>query len=519
MSNESREPVDTTADEADDAVVARLRAADPAARADGPDLTALRAAVDARVRGDQGAGAATTAAPEPTAEPADELSRVRARRWASWPSRAAAVAAVALVVGGGGGYAIGAAGGDGSTSLPPITLGGPGRAEGAAAMDAAGGSPLAAAEDRAGIMPYESGRTVFTSSGLSTEGGTGQAYALDPRAAYSADTAAAAAAVLGVSGEPREVDWGWVVGPDDGTAPTLTLGKDGMIGLQYWDPAKDPWGCVATGSASAEGQARVDEAQPAAPEGAGEQGVEGAEPGAANGPDASVGSDASTEPGTTAEPDAATSDMAILPEPVDCEERDLGPAPKGDAAVAVLRDAMASLGVDVGDYEFRAEDYDDEAYTYVTADHVVGGQRTGLQWGGSLTGAGLQSLHGFTAPLVELGEYAVVSPAEAVERLSDPRFTSGWGGPIAWVDGKDPYTRLEVQGTTASPELPAPVEPGSRIAWRVDEVTIVEARLGVAFHTAADGAALLVPTYELIGEDGAIWSVIAVTDDHLDFEG
>src|SRR5690606_8692608 len=110
-----------------------------------------------------------------------------------------------------------------------------------------------------------------------------------------------------------------------------------------------------------------------------------------------------------------------------CTERDLGAAPQGDAATGALADVLRAMGLDPAGFELRAEDSGGEdSWSYATAYQVVGGQRTGLQWGASFTGGGLQSLHGFLAPVVELGEYDVVSPAEAVERLGDPRFGSGW---------------------------------------------------------------------------------------------
>src|SRR5665648_560811 len=92
---DDRTPQDVAAE---DAAVARLRAADPGAGVV-PDTVALRSAVDER-----------RAAPDVRSDVPDELAARRARRWTGWPAKIAGVAAAALVVGGGGGYAIGAAG-------------------------------------------------------------------------------------------------------------------------------------------------------------------------------------------------------------------------------------------------------------------------------------------------------------------------------------------------------------------------------------------------------------------------
>jgi len=76
--------------------------------------------------------------------------------------------------------------------------------------------------------------------------------------------------------------------------------------------------------------------------------------------------------------------------------------------------------------------------------------------------------------------------------------------------------------SVVSPEMTEPTVPatpgaGSPLAWPVQEVTLVSARLGVALTTLPTGASVLVPTYELADADGTTWSVIAVVDDQLDF--
>lgn len=443
---------------ADDEAIARLRAADPAADAE-PDATTLRGTVDARI-GAQAPGV-------------DELAARRSRRWTSWPARLAGVAAATLVVGMGGGYALGSAGGgDTIAAQPPITLNAPapagaggaesGMTDGATAEDARGGGMADS------IWPGYYGRTVFTASGLSEEGGVAQAWAFDPSTVYSAETVAALAAALGVSGSPVQDDWAWSVGPNDGSGPYLQLSADGMANVNYYDPTKDVWRCDT--SILPEPELMEEQADP------------------------SAGSD------------VAPSDP--------CRQQDLGAAPKDDAAIAVLRDVLAAIGVDAAEVEFAAEDYGDAAWTYVMAYQVVDGQQTGMAWSASLTGAGLQSLNGFLAPLVTLGEYGVVSPAEAVRRLSDPRFGSTGGGyyPMGPEDGGG-----VLRDTPVVPSVPEPVTPGAEIRWPVSQVTITQARLGLAMHHQPGGAVLLVPSYELTSSDGGIWSVIAVADSQLDF--
>jgi hypothetical protein len=157
---------------------------------------------------------------------------------------------------------------------------------------------------------------------------------------------------------------------------------------------------------------------------------------------------------------------------------------------------------------------------------VVDGQRTGGAWSFSIVATGLQSLYGSLAPTVALGDYDVVSPTDAVARLTDPRFGPSYGGmmPMAargddLAQGDDAQSSAEIApGPSDEPTVPATPDAGSPLAWPVQHVTIVSARLGLASTTLPTGAAVLVPTYELSDADGAVWTVIAVADDDLDFD-
>ena len=129
----------------------------------------------------------------------------------------------------------------------------------------------------------------------------------------------------------------------------------------------------------------------------------------------------------------------------------------------------------------------------------------------------MQSLYAPLAPLVELGSYDVVSPTEAVARLGDPRFGASGGGGVMPLAAEGMRADDSVSSVPTEPTVPATPTAGSPLAWPVQEVTLVSARLGVALTTLPTGASVLVPTYELADADGATWSVIAVVDDQLDF--
>lgn len=497
---------------AEDAAVARVRAADPAAGAT-PDLPRLQArladatgvplgaaATGAAGAAADGAGAPTTAA----AAVPDELASARERRRPSarW-LQVAAVAAGAVLVGGGG-YAVGAAGAD-EPAAPPIALQG----QGADAMSAVGGAaPEVGAADaaRSMIAPGFGGRTTFSGEGLPTAAGEARAWAFDATSAATAATARRVAEALGVAGEPRG-EWGqWVVGANDGTGASVTVGGDGMASLWFYDRARDPSVC---GSGA-----------PEELDGAGSTGAEAGTPEPADDP--------SVEPDVSILP--APGGVPADPAPADPSVCDPASTPTGDAAVAAARDLVQRLGVDTAGYEFAVtDDTGVPGLVNVQAAQVVDGTQTGVLWSVGLAGNGVQSASGPLATLVELGTYDVVGAAEAVERLNDPRFGASFGGVV-------PLARAAAEGAVADdaraddavsvPAEPVPVPaeptvppvpaPGSPIAWPVQHVTLVDARLGVTLLGTADGASLLVPAWELTDADGQTWSVVAVAEDQLD---
>ncbi|MBO3100827.1 hypothetical protein [Cellulomonas fengjieae] len=454
---------------ADDTAFARLQAADPAAGAT-PDVPALYAAVTERTG-------------VPVAAPADELAARRSRRAPRWLQVAAAVAGVAVI--GGGGYAYGVNSAPTQAVLPAITLesAAGGRADTAPqAASMAGG-----AVDTKMMYPWWGGRTVFAASGLSGEGGSGGAWGFDAAGVYSEATAAAAAAALGVPGQPRLEYGTWSVGPNDGSAASVSLSADGLASLSYYDPTRDPWNCVRS-----------------APDRIEEPSTGGAD-----------------EPSTgTAEEGFAVPETGIVGGP-GCSTA--APAPTGDAAIDRAKEALSAVGVDPAGYELAAStDPGSPQVTNVSASQVLDGQLTGVTASVTVVADGVQSLYVPLAPLVELGSYDVVSPTDAVARLDDPRFgASGGGGVMPLAAGgmrtaDDAASSSEPQAAV-EPTVPATPQAGSPLAWPVQEVTLVSARLGVALTTLPTGASVLVPTYELADADGATWSVIAVVDDQLDF--
>lgn len=508
-------PVPDDASVPDEALY-RVRAADPAATSE-PDQTRLRAAV-----ADRAAAAAAAGGDLPVDGVVTELAAARAtrtgRRKGAWIQVAAAIVGLSVI--GGGSWALGRLGQ--APLAAPVSLGSGSTAGGAVAAVAprAGADSAVAGSAAAGVgtsklvAPWYGGRTVFTGSGLSTDGATATAWGFDPASVYSADTAAHLASVLGVSGAPTK-SWGaWVVGVQDGTGPTVQLQPDGLASFSYYDPTRDPWACVKSA--------------PDTPSGSVEPGAAGSATGST-----AVQPAPAAEPAIgVATPGPAPTIATPVPEQLNpsypCATTSAGPAPTGDAAIAQARDLMSALGVDAGGYRIEVQkDQGQPTATYVTASQVLDGQLTGVQWSFTLVADGVQSLYGSIAPVVDLGAYSLISPADAVKRLGDPRFDSGYGRvmPLATDSARGAASAGTSSGTassgvaTAAPEPTVPATPtaGESIPWPVQTVTLTASRLGLGMTTLETGAVLLLPSYELSNAEGSTWSVIAVTDDRLDF--
>jgi len=365
------------------------------------------------------------------------------------------------------------------------------------------------------IMPVGFGRIVFTEDGLSDDASATDAWSFDPSAVFSKATAAMAADILGVGGEPTLNYGSWSIGPQDGSGPALQLIPDGLGSLNYWNPLLDPYGC------------------PQPVPGRGEEDVPPLQGGPATDPDA-VAPDSVQEAPDSPQGGGTAPGFGGMPDDRSCNDPS-GDALSDNAAIQSLKDTMADLGVDTADYRFTTTDYGMPQAAAVTAAQMVDGQQTGVTWGATFSGEQIQSLYGALAPLVSLGSYDVVSQADAVHRLTDPRFGMGsWGGPMPFTDKPMPAGMSGAMGgamedggelpqgddlvvSAPKPTLPPTMNPGGRFAWPVTSVTITGAELGLAMYTQPDGSAVLLPTYQLTADDGSAWSVVAVVDSSLNF--
>lgn len=445
----------------EETVMARLRAADPAA--DVEPSEGFPAVVAERVQHEGDASAAaleTDTETDVESAPAAPIDLAARRRRPAWLSAAAAAAAAVVI--GAGGYAAGAGAifGTGGTSSAdsaesadaasapaPISLGGPSDASGVSesgasemATSAPGlaqeGAAMSARTSADSVYGWGGGRNTFTATGLSDAARSAQVYGLDAATPSTPERMAQVAAALGMAGQPEVADGGWAL--TDGDAQ-LNVGLDGSLGLNYYNTANQPWcdGCAE-------------------------------------------------------------------PNPAD--------APSGDAAIERLKEVLTAMGEDPAQYEYSAPTYEGAVTATAEARRVVDGQGTDLVMMLDLAPAGIASIWGSLADVVDLGTYDIVSEQEGMERLGDPRFGGYLTGMPRPIDGSMTVMEEYVPPTQA----PAAPQPGATISWPVNDVEIVSARLGLAQQWQPDSTVLLVPSYEFTDADGGTWSVIAVAESQLD---
>lgn len=289
------------------------------------------------------------------------------------------------------------------------------------------------------------------------------------------DRLAEIAAALGVEGEPvqQPADWGggWVIGPDDGSAPALWLAADGQLSWWYNAPYMD------TAGSTADCAVRPVEELPRAEDGEGS----GASEGSSGGDDTTV-----------------IEDECVFEEP----EPPTG-IPTADEARARATELMAQMGVDPARFEFEV--YADEWYASVSAMQRFGDTASPVGWYFGFGAEGrLDYAGGVLADPQEIGPYPLVDLDTALNRLRDGYF----GGVVAYADDaalRAPDVLCEEGADCAQP----PTEP------ETVTVTLTDVRLDLWWAWDADGTVWLLPAFTFLDGDGGRYTVPAVTDEYL----
>jgi hypothetical protein len=360
------------------------------------------------------------------------------------------------------------------------------------------GAEMVAESDRATsdamIAPYQI-TTFVVGDGLPALPGNQIGFVFEAGATVAADQIDALAAALGVTGSAERIEDGygsawWRVGPEDGTAPSLTVYEDAQLSWYYsaaWaEMSVGSSGCAVAGSAGVDAPA-VD---PAA--------------------------DATSAPATTTMTTAVADMVCETPEP-----------PAGiltaEQAEARTRELMTAIGLDPAG--FTIEPYADEWYASATATEQLEGGFGGRRFDAGFGAEGvLQNAGGQLATPAQAGPYELIDLDAAIARLNDQSgFWGGYGGGIA-VDAV--ARSADAAGAAIEPAIApdiaeAPVSDAMPIesmppAEPIEvTVTLVDVQADVWWVWDADGSVWLLPAYRFIGDDGGWYTVPAVADELL----
>jgi hypothetical protein len=326
-------------------------------------------------------------------------------------------------------------------------------------------------------------------------------YVFDAGAMPTAEDATRVAAALGIEGGVTETDDGfsvyWRVGPDDGTAPSVTVFDDAMQSWNYdwgWVGRDQGVSCASAGEPAIEPMPDVAPPPDVAPEAGAEL----------------------VDPATSELVPDETKPAEIAVEPCPAPEPPVGVPTQADAEQRAT-DYLAALGVDTSTVAF--ESYADEWSASVTANEQLDGV-TARTWGFTFGAeAELQYAWGSVAAPEPVGPYTLVDLDTAVARLEEQAF-SGFGG-LARGAMEDTAVSSDVASSEIAVAEPMPVDvpvdvPGEAPAEPQEiTVTLVDVQPDLWWAWDADGSAWLLPAYRFIGDDGGWYTVPAVTDDML----
>lgn len=361
-------------------------------------------------------------------------------------------------------------------------VGGSGATLAATADAEAGGSaapvtPQDPATSDLSILPAFGGYVYEVGDGLPALPTADTGYEFPAEATVDAAAVAELASALGVVGDPvpgtgRDGDGAlWRVGPDDGSAPSVTVIDDGQLSWYYssaWalQPGIEPCEAVI----SEDGEVTEERCpEPVVPEG--------------------------------------------VPTAAEAEQR--------------VAELLTELGVDRESVEF--ETYADEWSASVT----VWSSRDGIRWPmasgfGFGADAALMWANGYLAEPVPAGPYPLVDLETAIARLDEQG--RWWGGlsttplPVDDVTGDettgDETTGDDVTGEESTGDQPLPTEPGEPGEFVEPEpivATLVDVRADLWWVWDTDGTVWLLPAYTFTDTEGIDHTVPAVTDEFITF--
>lgn len=340
------------------------------------------------------------------------------------------------------------------------------------------------------------------------------AWYFEPGATPTADAVLQVAHAFGIDGEVREVaadmGGGWIVGSDDYSQPSVTVGTDATLGWWYNPGAGGP--TVSSGCAVPEPGTPIDDT------------------GSGNTGSGNTGSGTAEQPLSEPMPPDEAALTTILVDPICAEPKPPANVPSAAEAESKATELLTALGLQPADYEF--ETYADEWGASVTAYLRLDGIRTSMAinvgYGaeGAVTWAG-----GFLATPQQGGDYPRIGIDASIERLNDQN--------TGWMYGSTSTARAEATpgeasidvatgaateiapnaATDADADADKPISPTETVTppeFETVTVTLTNARPSLEMLWAADNTVWLLPGYAFDSTDGGLFSVIAVEDQYID---
>lgn len=174
--------------------------------------------------------------------------------------------------------------------------------------------------------------------------------------------------------------------------------------------------------------------------------------------------------------------QSATPKPSGCVMKVKGQAPSGSAAIAKVQKVAQSLGATV--LSSQAGVAQKDGLTTVSVPVKMPGQAEAQKWHAVVSSSGVASITANLGQETKVGDYTIISQAEAVQRLNDPKY-----GPL---------------------DVFAPAGSGPmKISGKVE---LVSARLTSAPIRQKDGSIVSTPVYQLTDTQSRVWTVLAISE-------
>lgn len=203
-----------------------------------------------------------------------------------------------------------------------------------------------------------------------------------------------------------------------------------------------------------------------------------------------------------------------LPDASSCRTPE-GPAPSEEQAKAWAEKFFAGAGVDTSGFTVDVYAYDDSAT--VNIDYWPEGAQHGQLHLSAVVGPdGVSSAYGMVGELSSLGDYPVISAADAVDRYGTREWSMDYS--VTIPEDSEPWLGNDMSMPSYELTEPTLLQPGDRIPLLLKDKTVTGAELVQGILYTPDNGELQVPVWKLLTDDGMHYAVLALADEALDLQ-